>query len=58
MHCKLGDHTTSENLLVAVNSSTYTQAVQKPTEHFKGFLESIILLEYLESHLTVTFLAS
>lgn len=58
MHCKFGDHTTSGNLLIAVNSSTYTQAVQKPTEHFKGFLESIILLEYLESHLTVTFLAS
>lgn len=58
MHCKFGDHTTSENLLIAVNSSTYTQAVQKPTEHFKGFLESIILLEYLESHLTITFLAS
>lgn len=56
MHCKFGDHTTSENLLIAVNSST--QAVQTPTEHFKGFLESIILLEYLESHLIVTFLAS
>lgn len=58
MHCKFGDHTTSGNLLIAVNSSTSTQAVWKPTEHFKGFLESIILLEYLESHLTVTFLAS
>lgn len=48
----------SENLLMAVNPFAYTQAMQKPTERFKASLESIILLEYLEFHLTITFLAS